>query len=46
VVNQKVQRVEGVEEVLARAERAVQRFGSERVLLNPAGRGPRAVVAP
>jgi 5-methyltetrahydropteroyltriglutamate--homocysteine methyltransferase len=35
VVNQKVQEVESVGEVLARAEKAVQLFGIERVLLNP-----------
>ena len=35
VVNQKVQEVESVEEVLAGAEKAVQLFGVERVLLNP-----------
>jgi 5-methyltetrahydropteroyltriglutamate--homocysteine methyltransferase len=35
VVNQKAPRVEAAEEVLARAERAVQLFGVERVLLNP-----------
>jgi 5-methyltetrahydropteroyltriglutamate--homocysteine methyltransferase len=35
VVNQKVQEVESVGEVLARAEKAVQLFGVERVLLNP-----------
>ena len=35
VVNQKVPRVEPVEEVIARAERAVALFGVDRVLLNP-----------
>ncbi len=35
VVNQKLQRVEAIDEVLARAEKAVQLFGAERVLLNP-----------
>ncbi len=35
LVNQKLPRVEPVEEVLARAEQAVQLFGVERVLLNP-----------
>jgi 5-methyltetrahydropteroyltriglutamate--homocysteine methyltransferase len=35
VVNQKLQQVETAEEVLARAERAVQLLGVERVLLNP-----------
>ena len=35
VVNQKAPRVESPEEVLARAERAVQLLGVERVLLNP-----------
>jgi len=35
VVNQKTPRVETADEVLARAERAVQLFGVERVLLNP-----------
>lgn len=35
VVNQKLDRVEPVEEVLARAEAAVRAFGPERVLLNP-----------
>jgi 5-methyltetrahydropteroyltriglutamate--homocysteine methyltransferase len=35
VVNQKAGRIEPVEEVLARAERAVRRLGVERVLLNP-----------
>jgi len=35
VVNQKVARVEPVEEVLARAERAVAVLGVDRVLLNP-----------
>jgi 5-methyltetrahydropteroyltriglutamate--homocysteine methyltransferase len=34
-VNQKLATVETAEEVLARAERAVQLFGTERVLLNP-----------
>jgi 5-methyltetrahydropteroyltriglutamate--homocysteine methyltransferase len=35
VVNQKLDRVEPVEEVVARAEAAVRLFGPERVLLNP-----------
>jgi 5-methyltetrahydropteroyltriglutamate--homocysteine methyltransferase len=35
VVNQKLPWVEPLDEVLARAERAVRLFGSERVLLNP-----------
>ena len=35
VVNQKRQAPEPVDAVLTRAERAVQRFGPERVLLNP-----------
>jgi 5-methyltetrahydropteroyltriglutamate--homocysteine methyltransferase len=35
VVNQKLDRVEPLEEVLARAEAAVRAFGPERVLLNP-----------
>jgi 5-methyltetrahydropteroyltriglutamate--homocysteine methyltransferase len=35
VVNQKLDRVEPVEEVLARAEAAVRLFGPGRVLLNP-----------
>ncbi len=35
VINQKEQRVESVDEVLARAERAIALFGPERVLLNP-----------
>lgn len=35
VVNQKLDRVESVEEVLARAEEAVALFGPNRVLLNP-----------
>jgi 5-methyltetrahydropteroyltriglutamate--homocysteine methyltransferase len=35
VVNQKRPEVESADEVLARAERAVQVFGAERVLLNP-----------
>lgn len=35
VVNQKRPQVESAEEVLARAERAVQLLGAERVLLNP-----------
>jgi 5-methyltetrahydropteroyltriglutamate--homocysteine methyltransferase len=34
-VNQKLDRVESVEEVIARGEAAVHRFGSDRVLLNP-----------
>jgi 5-methyltetrahydropteroyltriglutamate--homocysteine methyltransferase len=35
VVNQKHERVEAVEEVVARARRAVELFGAERVLLTP-----------
>ncbi|MGH9041442.1 MAG: sulfurtransferase TusA family protein [Acidimicrobiia bacterium] len=35
VLNQKEQRVESPEEILARAEHAVALFGAERVLLNP-----------
>jgi 5-methyltetrahydropteroyltriglutamate--homocysteine methyltransferase len=35
VVNQKLDRVEPVEEIVARAEPAVELFGPERVLLNP-----------
>ena len=35
VINQKHQRVESVEEVLSKAERAITLFGPERVLLNP-----------
>ncbi len=35
VVNQKHTRVEGVDEILAQAERAVALFGAQRVLLNP-----------
>jgi len=35
VVNQKLDRVESVEEITARAELAVRLFGPERVLLNP-----------
>jgi len=35
VINQKEQRVESLDEVLARAARAVALFGPERVLLNP-----------
>jgi 5-methyltetrahydropteroyltriglutamate--homocysteine methyltransferase len=35
VVNQKDDRVESVEEIVARAERAVRLFGPERVLLTP-----------
>lgn len=35
VVNQKHERIESVEEVLARAETAIALFGAERVLLNP-----------
>jgi len=35
VVNQKLDRVEPIEEVLARAEAAAREFGPERVLLNP-----------
>jgi 5-methyltetrahydropteroyltriglutamate--homocysteine methyltransferase len=35
VVNQKHQRVESIEEVLAKAELAITLFGPERVLLNP-----------
>lgn len=35
VVNQKLDRVESVEEVVARAEEAVRLFGPDRVVLNP-----------
>lgn len=35
VVNQKTERVETVEEVLVKAERAITLFGPERILLNP-----------
>jgi 5-methyltetrahydropteroyltriglutamate--homocysteine methyltransferase len=35
VVNQKVDAVEPVDEIVARAERAIALFGPERVLLNP-----------
>jgi 5-methyltetrahydropteroyltriglutamate--homocysteine methyltransferase len=35
VVNQKLSRVEPVEEILAKAKKAVELFGRERVLLNP-----------
>jgi 5-methyltetrahydropteroyltriglutamate--homocysteine methyltransferase len=35
VVNQKLDRVEPVDEIVARAEAAVRLFGPERVLLNP-----------
>ena len=35
VVNQKLERIESVDEVLARAEAAIALFGAERVLLNP-----------
>ena len=35
VVNQKSQRVETAEEILAKAERAVALFGAQRVFLNP-----------
>ena len=35
VVNQKVDRVEAVEEVIASARRAIEIFGPERVLLTP-----------
>ncbi len=35
VINQKEQRVETVDEVVAKAERAISLFGAERVLLNP-----------
>lgn len=35
VVNQKLQQVEAADEVLRRAEKAVQLLGAERVLLNP-----------
>lgn len=35
VVNQKEQRVETVEEIVLKAERAIALFGSQRVLLNP-----------
>jgi len=35
VVNQKLERVETPEEIVARARRAVELFGAERVLLTP-----------
>jgi 5-methyltetrahydropteroyltriglutamate--homocysteine methyltransferase len=35
VVNQKLDQVESVEPILAKAEAAVRLFGPERVLLNP-----------
>jgi 5-methyltetrahydropteroyltriglutamate--homocysteine methyltransferase len=35
VVNQKLDRVESIEEIVARAESAVAIFGPDRVLLNP-----------
>ena len=35
VVNQKHARVESIDEILAKAERAVELFGAQRVLLNP-----------
>ncbi len=35
VVNQKLPRIESVEEILAKAKKAVDLFGRERVLLNP-----------
>jgi 5-methyltetrahydropteroyltriglutamate--homocysteine methyltransferase len=35
VVNQKLDRVESIEEITARAESAIHLFGPERVLLNP-----------
>ncbi len=35
VVNQKHARVESVEEIVAKAQRAIRLFGQERVLLNP-----------
>jgi len=35
VVNQKLDRVESVEEIAARARRAIEVFGEERVLLTP-----------
>ena len=35
VVNQKHERVESVEEIVAKGERAIQLFGRERVLFNP-----------
>ena len=35
VLNQKEQRLETVEEVVERAERAIKMFGPERILLNP-----------
>ena len=35
VVNQKHARVESVDEILAKAERAIELFGAQRVLLNP-----------
>jgi 5-methyltetrahydropteroyltriglutamate--homocysteine methyltransferase len=35
VVNQKHERVESVDEVVARGRRAVELFGAERILLTP-----------
>ena len=35
VVNQKHARIEGTDEILAKAERAIELFGARRVLLNP-----------
>jgi len=35
VVNQKLPRIESVDEILAKAKKAVDLFGRERVLLNP-----------
>jgi 5-methyltetrahydropteroyltriglutamate--homocysteine methyltransferase len=35
VVNQKLERVETVEEIMAKAEKAIQLFGKDRVLLTP-----------
>lgn len=35
VVNQKHPRIESVDEIVEKAERAIKLFGAERVLLNP-----------
>jgi 5-methyltetrahydropteroyltriglutamate--homocysteine methyltransferase len=35
VVNQKLERVETVEEIMAKAEKAIQLLGKDRVLLTP-----------
>ena len=35
MVNQKIARVERIDEIVARASRAVRRFGADRVLLAP-----------